>query len=153
MSKPLSRAASAAILQEQRQIRRERLLSTPGLLVGLVVFALIVLSALVIPAVSGVDPNEMTVSLRLSPPSPEHLFGTDEFGRDLFTRVLHGARVSLAVGGSVALLSCLLGTVIGIYASYFKALDQVLMRICDGLIAIPGILLAIALMAALGAGS
>ena len=70
-----------------------------------------------------------------------------------FIRLMYGARVSLWVGGSVAILSCVIGTLIGIYASYFKILDQILMRICDGLIAIPGILLAIALIAALGTSS
>ena len=148
-----SEAASQAILQEQRQIRRERLLANPGLIIGLCGFVVIVLAALIIPALSPVDPNEMTVSLRLKPPSAEHFFGTDEFGRDLFTRVLYGARVSLGVGCSVTLFSCVLGTIIGIYASYFKILDHILMRICDGLIAIPGMLLAIALMAALEPGS
>lgn len=144
-------AVGAAIVREQKQLRRERLLSNPGLIFGAVVFAIIVLCALIIPAVSPVDPNATNVPQRLQPPSLEHLFGTDEFGRDLFTRVLYGARSSLLVGGTVAVFSCLLGTVIGIYASYFKVLDHILMRICDGLIAIPGILLAIALMAALGA--
>ena len=144
-------AVGAAIVREQKQLRRERLLSNPGLIFGAVVFAIIVLCALIIPAVSPVDPNATNVPQRLQPPSLEHLFGTDEFGRDLFTRVLYGARSSLLVGGAVAVFSCLLGTVIGIYASYFKVLDHILMRICDGLIAIPGILLAIALMAALGA--
>ncbi len=66
---------------------------------------------------------------------------------------MYGARVSLWVGGCVAIFSCVLGTIIGLYASYFKVLDQILMRICDGLIAIPGILLAIALIAALGTSS
>lgn len=144
-------AVGAAIVREQKQLRRERLLSNPGLIFGAVVFAIIVLCALIIPAVSPVDPNATNVPQRLQPPSLEHLFGTDEFGRDLFTRVLYGARSSLLVGGAVAVFSCLLGTVIGIYASYFKVLDHILMRICDGLIAIPGILLAIALMATLGA--
>ena len=144
-------AVGAAIVREQKQLRRERLLSNPGLIFGAVVFAIIVLCALIIPAVSPVDPNATNVPQRLQPPSLEHLFGTDEFGRDLFTRVLYGARSSLLVGGAVAVFSCLLGTVIGIYASYFKVLDHILMRTCDGLIAIPGILLAIALMAALGA--
>lgn len=143
-------AVGAAIVREQRLLRRERLLNSPGLLIGACVFALIVLSALLIPAINQVDPNAMEVSQRLQPPSAQHIFGTDEFGRDLFTRVLYGARSSLTVGCAVAIFSCVLGTVIGVYASYFKILDHILMRICDGLIAIPGILLAIALMAALG---
>ncbi|HIY21283.1 MAG TPA: ABC transporter permease [Candidatus Flavonifractor merdigallinarum] len=143
-------AVGAAIVREQRLLRRDRLLNSPGLLIGACVFTLIVLSALLIPAINQVDPNAMEVSQRLQPPSAQHIFGTDEFGRDLFTRVLYGARSSLTVGCAVAVFSCVLGTVIGIYASYFKLLDHILMRICDGLIAIPGILLAIALMAALG---
>ena len=144
---------SLDILREQRQIRRERFFSSPGLIMGLTVFILIVMAAIIIPAVANVDPNAMAMADRLKGPSLKHPFGTDEFGRDLMIRVLYGARVSLLVGGTVALLSCALGTVIGIYASYFKILDHILMRICEGLIAIPGVLLAIALMAALGAGN
>lgn len=144
---------SEIILLEQRQIRRESFLSNPGLIIGLTVFILILLAALIIPATANIDPNAMVIKDRLKGPSLQHPFGTDEFGRDLMIRVLYGARVSLAVGGSVALLSCILGTVIGIYASYFKLLDHILMRICEGLIAIPGVLLAIALMAALGASN
>ena len=144
---------SLDILREQRQIRRERFFSSPGLIMGLTVFILIVMAAIIIPAVANVDPNAMAIADRLKGPSLKHPFGTDEFGRDLMIRVLYGARVSLLVGGTVALLSCALGTVIGIYASYFKILDHILMRICEGLIAIPGVLLAIALMAALGASN
>ena len=144
---------SLDILREQRQIRRERFFSSPGLIMGLTVFILIVMAAIIIPAVANVDPNAMSIADRLKGPSLKHPFGTDEFGRDLMIRVLYGARVSLLAGGTVALLSCALGTVIGIYASYFKILDHILMRICEGLIAIPGVLLAIALMAALGASN
>ena len=144
---------SLDILREQRQIRRERFFSSPGLIMGLTVYILIVMAAIIIPAVANVDPNAMAIADRLKGPSLKHPFGTDEFGRDLMIRVLYGARVSLLAGGTVALLSCALGTVIGIYASYFKILDHILMRICEGLIAIPGVLLAIALMAALGASN
>ena len=144
---------SEGILREQRQICRERFFSNPGLIIGLTVFILIALAAIIIPAAVNVDPNEMAIADRLKGPSLNHPFGTDEFGRDLMIRVLYGARVSLLVGGAVALLSCVLGTVTGIYASYFKILDHILMRICEGLIAIPGVLLAIALMAALGASN
>lgn len=152
MAKQMS-SSSEAILREQKQIRRERFFSNKGMLIGLLIFSVIVLSAVFIPMVNGVDPNVMDVVNRLKPPSKEHLFGTDEFGRDLFTRVLYGARSSLTVGCSVSLLACFFGTIIGIYASYFKVADAVLMRICEGLAAIPGILLAIALMAALGASN
>ena len=156
MSNPNTAATaqgSEAILREQRQIRRERFFSNINLILGLSVFLVIVLAAIFIPMFNGIDPNVMDVVNRLKPPSLAHPFGTDEFGRDLMTRVLYGARVSLWVGCSVAFLSCVFGTIIGIYASYFKILDHILMRICEGLIAIPGVLLAIALMAALGASN
>ena len=145
--------SSEAILREQKQIRREQFFSNKGMVIGMVVFAIIVLSAIFIPMFNGVDPDAMDVVNRLKPPSAEHIFGTDEFGRDLFTRVLYGARSSLTVGCAVAIMACFFGTVIGIYASYFKVADAVLMRICEGLTAIPGIQLAIALMAALGASN
>ena len=151
--KNVTSSSSEAILREQKQIRREQFFSNKGMVVGMIVFAIIVLSAIFIPMINGVDPEAMDVVNRLKPPSAEHIFGTDEFGRDLFTRVLYGARSSLTVGCSVALMACFFGTVIGIYASYFKLADAVLMRICEGLTAIPGILLAIALMAALGASN
>lgn len=145
--------SSEIILKEQRQIRKERLLASPALLIGFVGFLLILLAAIFIPLFSSTDPNAMAVADRLKAPGGQYLLGTDEFGRDIFIRLMYGARVSLWVGGCVAVFSCLLGTVIGIYASYFRILDQILMRICDGLIAIPGILLAIALIAGLGASS
>ena len=152
MAKQMS-SSSEAILREQKQIRREQFFGNKGMIIGLVIFSAIVLSAIFIPMFNGVDPNVMDVVNRLKPPSAEHIFGTDEFGRDLFTRVLYGARSSLIVGCSVSLLACFFGTLIGIYASYFKVAAAVLMRICEGLTAIPGILLAIALMAALGASN
>ena len=145
--------SSGLIIKEQRQIRKERLLASPALIIGFTGFMLILLAAVLIPIFSSVDPNAMTVAERLKAPGGKYLLGTDEFGRDIFIRLMYGARVSLWVGGCVAVFSCLLGTIIGIYASYFKILDQILMRLCDGLIAIPGILLAIALIAGLGSSS
>lgn len=146
-------AAESAIYKEQRQLRRERLLAIPGLLIGFAGFLAIAVLAVLVPAFSHIDPNAMVVIDRLKPPGSGHILGTDEFGRDLFIRLMYGARVSLWVGGCVAAFSCIMGVVIGIYASYFKVLDHIFMRICDGLIAIPGILLAIALIAALGSSS
>lgn len=146
-------AASEAIIREQRQLRKERLFASPALIIGVCGFLVILLLAIFVPLFNPVDPDSMDVVNRLKAPSGEHILGTDEFGRDLFIRVMYGARVSLWVGGCVTVFSCILGIIIGIYASYFKILDQILMRICDGLIAIPGILLAIALIAALGTSS
>ncbi|HLR75785.1 MAG TPA: ABC transporter permease, partial [Virgibacillus sp.] len=102
------------------------------------------------PYVVQYTPYEMDVSNRLQPMSSNYWLGTDEFGRDLLSRIAHGAKVTMGVGLSVALISSFIGMVVGLYASYYRTLDHILMRICDGLMAIPGILLAIALMAALG---
>ena len=118
-----------------------------------IAFLAIILILSLLAPVLPLEPNKTDVAHMLEAPSSVHIFGTDELGRDLFIRVMYGARVSLWVGGCVAIFSCVLGTIIGLYASYFKVLDQILMRICDGLIAIPGILLAIALIAALGTSS
>ena len=89
--------------------------------------------------------------MRLKPISELHWLGTDAYGRDVFSRVLYGARVSLLVGTGVALFSVVLGLVIGVLAGYFPLIDAVVMRIMDGLMAIPGILLAIALVSLSGA--
>lgn len=119
--------------------------------VGLVAFGIVVLFGLVGPLVYQVDPYSIDTSLRLQAPSFAHPLGTDDYGRDLLARSMYGARTSLAVGLCTAFSVTVLGLVIGLYASMYKALDYVLMRICDGLMAIPAILLAIALMAVLGA--
>jgi peptide/nickel transport system permease protein len=95
----------------------------------------------------------MTVTERLKVPNGDHLLGTDEFGRDLLSRIIYGARVSVGIGAAVTLLASILGLLIGVYASYYSIMDHIFMRICDGMSAIPGILLAIALMAVLGASA
>lgn len=144
---------SKRLKKEQRSLTRRRVLGHYGLLAGAIVFGVLLLAALLGPVITAYDPYDMKITERLNAPGAAHLLGTDEFGRDLLTRILYGARVSLGVGLTVAVLSSLAGLVIGVYAAYYKTLDHILMRICDGLIAIPGILLAIALMAALGASA
>ncbi|MGM0214099.1 ABC transporter permease [Enterococcus sp. AZ109] len=145
--------ASIAIVKEQKQLRREKLLTNPALIIGLIGFMAILAAAILIPIINTTDPNAMAVTERFNAPSTAHRLGTDEFGRDILIRLMYGARVSLWVGGSVAVFSCVIGTIIGIYASYFKLLDHILMRICDALIAIPGILLAISLITTFGTSS
>lgn len=137
--------------KEQRSIQREKVGSNHSLIIGGCAVLIIILIAVLGPVFIQIDPNEMHVSDRLLSPGAGGLLGTDEFGRDLLTRIIYGARVSISVGLIVSTLSSLLGLIIGVYASYYKVLDHILMRICDGLTAIPGVLLAIALMAALGA--
>ncbi|MBP1907174.1 peptide/nickel transport system permease protein [Paenibacillus turicensis] len=139
--------------KEQRDLRFKRIKSNYGLIIGAVLFVILLLIALFGPLLISTNPTDMSIIDRLKMPSSEHWLGTDEFGRDLFTRMVYGTRVSIGVGLVVASISSTFGLIIGLYASYYKTLDHILMRICDGLIAIPGILLAIALMAALGASA
>jgi peptide/nickel transport system permease protein len=121
----------------------------PIAVVALVVIAIVVLTPLTAPLWS-VDPNRIDTVHRLLPPSAGHLFGTDNFGRDILSRVAYGARVSLIIGVLVAAISVVLGTVSGLLTGYYRRVDSVLMRLLDGLMAFPSFLLAIALVGALG---
>lgn len=142
------------LVREQRSVNIRRFLSNRLSVLGICIVTLMALIAIFAPVITGamgVDPYTAVVSDRLKPPSAAHIFGTDNLGRDIFARVLYGARISMTVGIVVGLLSATIGTTLGLYASTNKVLDNVLMRICDGLKAIPNILLAITLMAVLGA--
>lgn len=128
----------------------QRILSTPGIVIGGAMLLLIAAIAFILPPILGLDPYAVDPMSRLQPASAEHPLGTDTFGRSLLARILYGARASLTVGFLVALVSGVLGTIIGLVAAFNNTLDHILMRICDGLMAIPAILLAVALAAALG---
>jgi peptide/nickel transport system permease protein len=117
-----------------------------GFIVGLAALA-----AALAPFLSPYDPSAQELALRLQGPSGAHLFGLDELGRDILSRVLAGARISLVVGLAVVTVSALVGTMFGALAGYFGGvLDDVISRVMDVLLAFPGILLAIALVAVLG---
>lgn len=116
---------------------------------GLVLFAVVII-ALAAPLLSGIDPTALNPRGRLAPPSGQHLFGTDNFGRDVFSRTVWGARLSLEIGFLVAALTALLGTLVGLMAGFFRRCDTPIMRLMDSMMAFPGIVLAIGLMAALG---
>lgn len=118
-------------------------------LIGLGILTLVFLAALLADLISPHDPLAMRISNRLKPPSMNNWFGTDEFGRDIFARVVHGGRISLAVGALTVIFSCSFGVLLGVAAGYFRKLDAALSRIIDGLMALPDILLAIALVAVL----
>jgi peptide/nickel transport system permease protein len=143
-------AARRKLKKEQNQLLKRRFFSNFSMIFGIIIVAFLVTLSLLGSKLVGYSPYEMIVSNRLQAPDAQHLLGTDNFGRDLLTRIIYGARASMGVGFSIAIITSIVGLIIGLYASYYKRLDQVLMRICDGLMAIPGILLAIALMAALG---
>lgn len=135
------------IEREARQPRWLRFAKRhPMLVVGLVLLLVMVVLAVFAPWLTSYDPTEMNVIERLKPASAAHVFGTDAMGRDIFSRTLHGARVSLLVGFCVALLSVAIGVVIGTVAGFSRWIDAIVMRIMDGMMAIPGILLAVALM-------
>jgi peptide/nickel transport system permease protein len=118
-------------------------------LIGLVLMALMLALGLLAPLIAG-DPGHMDVAGRLAAPGRAHWFGTDDVGRDVWSRVVYGARLSLLVGIAVVVLSFLVGVVCGVVAGYYRRLDNAVMRVMDGLMAFPAIVLAIALMAALG---
>jgi peptide/nickel transport system permease protein len=134
----------------ERDARQPRVLRFairhPMLVLGLVLLGVMISMALFAPWLTAYDPTEMNVIARLKPASADHVFGTDAMGRDIFARTLYGARVSLLVGSCVALLSVAVGLVIGTVAGFSRWLDAIVMRIMDGMMAIPGILLAVALM-------
>ncbi len=127
-----------------------RLAGQAGPMAGLIVLIVAVLCALFAPALTHYDPLKLNILDRLSPPSSAHLLGTDDFGRDVYSLVLYGGRASLLVGGLVMILTSVIGVMFGVVAGFSRVLDNVLMRIMDGLMAFPAIVLAIALMAALG---
>lgn len=118
--------------------------------IGIILFTILLLMAILAPILAKHDPLAVKAINRLKPPSNEHFLGTDEFGRDVFSRILYGSRISLGIGISVTLISTLFGTIIGLFSSYYPKLDKILMRIIDGVMAIPAVLLAIALMSAFG---
>lgn len=118
-----------------------------------VVLLIIALAAIFAPLLSDVDPTFLDPGIRLKSPSSDHLFGTDDVGRDIFTRVLYGGRTSLIIGLSVTLAAGIAGAVLGLVAGYYPRLDSPIMRLLDGLMAFPSILLAIAIMASLGPSS
>ena len=119
----------------------------PMAIVGGVILALMVAIAVFAPWLGTVDPEAVSPIKRLKPPSSLYWFGTDMLGRDVYSRVVYGARISLIVGLAVAILSTLLGVVIGLVTGYVRWLDAIVMRVMDGLMSIPSVLLAIALMA------
>ena len=118
--------------------------------VGGAVMLVLISIAVFAPLVSPFDPNQLDSLRRLKAPQLPHLFGTDRFGRDVLSQVIYGTRVSLTAGILSSLLATVLGTVIGVIAGYYKRFDNLIMRFMDGLMAFPSILLAIAIMAALG---
>lgn len=121
-------------------------------MIGLAITLFMTIVAVLAPVIATADPLEIDVINKVKGPDGEHIMGTDSFGRDLFSRIVYGTRISMQVGASVAALTFVFGIILGLYAGYYKKADAVIMRICDGLKAIPSILLALSLVAVMGTG-
>lgn len=130
-----------------------KMASRPTAMAGLLIILLMIVLALLAPVLSPYDPAQLSVRNRLLPPSWQHLFGTDDLGRDVFTRVLYSGRTSLMVGFAVVVFSSVIGVFLGLMAGFFRRLDAPVSRLIDAMMAFPDILLAIALVAALGASA
>ena len=138
---------SPALLFFRRLFRRKLVLLAAAILLALV------LSALLAPWVTPFDPGAMKLVRRLKPPSELNWLGTDEYGRDVLSRIIFGARASLGIGAAVVVISMTIGTVVGLFAGFFRRLDAPVMRVVDATMALPDILLAIFLVAVLGASA
>lgn len=138
-----SRSPTALIL---RQLFRRRLV-----LVGALILAIVAALAIFAPWITPYDPMALKILDRLQSPRAAHWFGTDELGRDVFSRVIFGARYSLMIGAMVVLISMTGGVLLGLAAGFFRRLDGPIMRLVDAMMSFPDILLAIALVAVLGA--
>ena len=119
-------------------------------LLGFGLFSIVLLAAILAPWIAPVDPNKLAMRYKFRPPDADFLFGTDNFGRSLWSRVIWGARLSMLIGTAVVVINAVFGTLIGAAAGYFRWLDNGLMRVNDALMAFPAVLLAIAIAAVLG---
>jgi len=119
--------------------------------VGMIILAFIILLSIAAPLITPYDPVKINIAEKFQPPSWNHWFGTDEVGRDIFTRILYGARLSLGFGILVIVVAAVVGLVIGTISGYFGGIvDQIIMRIVDMVLAFPNLILAMALAAVLG---
>ena len=135
------------------KITLKRLAKNKAAIIGLVIIILLSVSALFAGKIAPYGYDDQHLKMRFLPPSLEHLFGTDEYGRDIFSRIIYGSRTSLMVGIVSVSISCVLGTLLGAVAGFYgRWIDNGIMRIIDIMLAIPNILLAISIAATLGPG-
>jgi peptide/nickel transport system permease protein len=127
-----------------------RLFGNRAIMLGSIILLIVVLAAILAPWVAPYAPNKLSIVNKLHGPSLKHLFGTDEFGRDIFSRAIYAGRISLLVSLGVVVISTVLGVILGVTAGYFRKLDTPISRLLDAMMSFPDILLAIALVAALG---
>src|SRR5438067_10786890 len=150
MAGSLTAAGPAAVPRAQAGWRVHPFFRHRSAVAGAIVMVVVLLVALAAPLLATHDPLFLDPVARLQPPGGGHLLGTDNAGRDSYSRAVFGALLSLLVGFAVALATVLFGTVIGLVAGYFRRVDTPLMRLMDSMMAFPGVILAIAIMAAIG---
>ncbi|NBJ12862.1 ABC transporter permease [Microvirga arsenatis] len=141
-------AVSAPTVSEASFV--SRLVTRKTVMVGLLILVVVAALAILAPLIAPYSPSRLSVVNRLKPPSGSYWFGTDEFGRDVFSRTIYAGRLSLLVGASVVAFAAIFGVTLGLVAGFFRRLDTPIARIIDAMMAFPDILLAIALVAALG---
>ncbi|HUG14439.1 MAG TPA: ABC transporter permease [Thermomicrobiales bacterium] len=150
----VSLATAELELVKPRSRRREftnSLVKNKGALIGLIILLILILAALSAPLITRYDPIEIDPPSRLLSPNRQHWFGTDVFGRDIYTRVIYGARISLPVGLIAVAISAIIGTTLGMIGGYYgKLVDGIIMRIVDIMLAFPNIMLALVVVAILG---
>jgi peptide/nickel transport system permease protein len=134
----------------ERALFIRRLFKRKTVAAGIIVLAVFAILALLAPWIAPYSPSKLSIVNRLKPPSEMFWFGTDEFGRDVFSRTIYAGRLSLMVGAAVVVLSAIIGVALGLLAGFFQRLDTPIARLIDAMMAFPDILLAIALVAALG---
>jgi peptide/nickel transport system permease protein len=127
-----------------------RLVTRKTVMFGLLILVIVAALAILAPLIAPYSPSRLSVVNRLKPPSSIYWFGTDEFGRDVFSRTIYAGRLSLLVGASVVTFAAVFGVTLGLIAGFFRRLDMPIARIIDAMMAFPDVLLAIALVAALG---
>jgi peptide/nickel transport system permease protein len=144
------RAAVPAGAPEWKRVLRE-LLTNRGAVIGAAILLVLVIAAVAAPVLAPYPPDEQDLLAALQPPSAAHLMGTDEFGRDIFSRILHGASISLRMGLLAVSLAAIVGISVGLCAGYFGQLfDSISMRLVDAMLAFPDILLALVVLTILG---
>ncbi|MBM3549693.1 MAG: ABC transporter permease [Alphaproteobacteria bacterium] len=148
---PAAGARKRSFLQRSPVIRR--LLRHKAFVVGAGLFLIISLVAIFADFIAPSDPTRIAVRFRFRPPSAEHWFGTDNLGRSQLSRIVYGARLSLAIGLAVVIMNAVFGVALGAASGYFRRLDDILMRVTDALMAFPPVLLALGIAAALGPSS
>ncbi len=143
----LAETTTAPVVIAPKASRRRFWRRHPTIVAGGAVLVLMALVAVFAPLLGTIDPTQLSPIRRLRPPSETYWFGTDLLGRDVYSRTLYGGRISLFVGFTVAAFALACGLFLGLVAGFFRPVDSILMRVMDGLMAIPAILLAIALVA------